>query len=232
MNQVSDMKMAVDATFSSILNEIQLSNLNFTIQMTPYAAYITLKKSSLKYQNGTYAVPSPPILSLLQEAQHIIATQKTEILELQTSYAVSRTKVDNIEIENASLLDKLNESNKALEASENVNDSLSVEIEKVGKELIKVKAVSELLETKVKDSKKKHSNEVTHLNSEIKSIEKLSKSKDKEIYNQKRVVESTRDTLKNLKAKLSNANICRTRLESENRKLKKQLEKKKSACLF
>ena len=60
-------------------------------------------------------------------------------------------KVDNIEIENASLLDKLNKSNKALEALENVNDSLSVEIENVGKELIKVKAVSELLETKVKD---------------------------------------------------------------------------------
>ena len=73
---------------------------------------------------------------------------------------------------------------------------------------------------------------MTHLNSEIKSIEKLSKSKDKEIYNQKRVVESTRDTLKNLKAKLSNANICRTRLESENRKLKKQLEKKESQHVY
>ena len=43
MNQLTDLKMAVDATFSSILNEIQLSNLNFTIQLTPYAAYATLK---------------------------------------------------------------------------------------------------------------------------------------------------------------------------------------------
>ena len=85
------MKMAVDATFSSILNEIQLSNLNFTIQVTPYAAYITLKKSSLKNQNGSYAVPSPPLLSVIQEAQRVIENQKTEIVELKESCAVSKT---------------------------------------------------------------------------------------------------------------------------------------------
>ena len=37
MNQFSELKMSVDATFSSILNEIQLSGLNFKIQVTPYA---------------------------------------------------------------------------------------------------------------------------------------------------------------------------------------------------
>ena len=43
----SDLTMAIDTTFNSILNEIQLSKLNFAIHLTPYAAYITLKKSTL-----------------------------------------------------------------------------------------------------------------------------------------------------------------------------------------
>ena len=38
--------MAIETTFNSILNEIQLSKLNFVMQLTPYAAYITLKKST------------------------------------------------------------------------------------------------------------------------------------------------------------------------------------------
>ena len=122
MNQLSDLKMAVDATFSSILNEIQLSNLNFTIQMTPYAAYITLKKSPLKNQNGSYAVPSPPVLSLLQEAQRVIEIQKREIFDLKASCSASRIKVDNIVNENASPVDELEKSFKALKASENDNN--------------------------------------------------------------------------------------------------------------
>ena len=107
MKQLSDLKMAVDATFSSILNKIQLSNLNFTIQVTPYAAYITLKKSTLKDHDGFYAVPSPPVLSLLQEAQHMIAIKNTEILELKESYEDFRVKIDDIMAENASLLDEI-----------------------------------------------------------------------------------------------------------------------------
>ena len=114
--------MAVDATFQSILNEIQLSNLNFTIQVTPYAAYITLKKSTLKAQEGSSPpilkkVPSPPILSLLQEAQHMIAIKNTEILELKESYEVFRAKIDDIMVENASLLDEIEKSNKAINQS-------------------------------------------------------------------------------------------------------------------
>ena len=41
----SDLTMAVNSTFSSILNDIQLSDLNFKIEMTPFAAIITLKKT-------------------------------------------------------------------------------------------------------------------------------------------------------------------------------------------
>ena len=69
MVRVTELKMEINSTFTSILNEIQLSNLNFSIQTTPFAAYITLKKSVQKDLNGDYATPSPPTLLLLQETQ-------------------------------------------------------------------------------------------------------------------------------------------------------------------
>ena len=78
MNQITELKMAVDAKFLSILNEIQHSNLNFSLQLTPFAAYITLKKSALKDQNGINAVPTPSILLLLQQAQQMIANLREE----------------------------------------------------------------------------------------------------------------------------------------------------------
>ena len=62
MLPVTELGMAASTTFSSILNEIQLSNLNFTNKMTPYAAYITLKKTVQKDMNGTLATPAPPLL--------------------------------------------------------------------------------------------------------------------------------------------------------------------------
>ena len=45
MIPVTDLEMAANTTFTSFLNEIKLSNLNFTINMTPCAANITLKKT-------------------------------------------------------------------------------------------------------------------------------------------------------------------------------------------
>ena len=127
---------------------------------------------------------------------------------------------------NSFLVNKLEKSKDALETSENRYNSLHVKNEKVEKELIKVHAENKLLEANVKELKKKHSNEVITLNNKIKSAEKSFKSKEKENYDQKRIIESTRDTLKNLKSKISNANVCRTKLETENTKLKKKLETK------
>ena len=68
----------------------------------------------------------------------------------------------------------------------------------------------------------------SHLKNEIKSTEKSTRAREKENHDQKKVIESARDTIKSVKAKISHANICKTKLESENRSLKKQLEKKES----
>ena len=81
----TDLEMAANSTFSSILNEIQLSNLNFKIEMTPFAANIILKKSVLRDKNGFPAIPSQPILFLLQESQQVISTLGGENAHLKAS---------------------------------------------------------------------------------------------------------------------------------------------------
>ena len=58
MDLFTESKMAIDNKFGSILQEIELSNLNFAMKITPYAAYITLKKSTVVDMKGTPSQPS------------------------------------------------------------------------------------------------------------------------------------------------------------------------------
>ena len=77
--------MAINTTFGSILNEIQLSNLNFSIQMTPFAAYIVSKKSAQKDLDGVPVSPSPPVLYLFQQAQQeYLALQDENYIEVKS----------------------------------------------------------------------------------------------------------------------------------------------------
>ena len=96
MVPVSDLEMAVNSTYSSILNEVQLSNLNYSIHMTPFAAYITLKKSVQKDLSGTPAVPSPPLLFLLDSAQQENLELRQENLQLKTACEMQQGNLDNI----------------------------------------------------------------------------------------------------------------------------------------
>ena len=68
MSQVKDLKMPINATFGSILKEIQLTNLNFSIQMTDdtfCSIHDLKKKSTQKDLHGVPSNPSPPVLYLL-----------------------------------------------------------------------------------------------------------------------------------------------------------------------
>ena len=85
MKYDTEFTMAIDATFNSILNGIQLSRLNFSIHLTPFAAYITLKKSTQVDRNGDSFAPSPPLCSLLQQAYKDQITAQEEIIGLRAS---------------------------------------------------------------------------------------------------------------------------------------------------
>jgi myosin heavy subunit len=79
----SDVTMATSISFSAILDEIQKSNLNFKIELSPFSAVVTLKKTPIKDRKGLFAVPSPPSSFLLHQAQNEIAklSQRINILE-------------------------------------------------------------------------------------------------------------------------------------------------------
>ena len=210
MNQVTELKMAIDATFSSILSEIQLSNLNFNLQITPYAAYITLKKSVITDQNGIKAVPAPPILFLLQQAHQKIA-------ELQEENKGLKVKMH----ENAMLVEAIDASNNTLAASNAAKDTLQTKLEAAEEEIIKVSSLKNSFEANLKDTKKMHLQDMNKANTTIKSLEKRGKGLEKEIHNLRRNLESSRDTLKNLKSDHSSLKISKAKLEAEKRKLEK-----------
>ena len=107
----SDLEMASNTTFSSILNESQLSNLNFAIKLTPFAAYITLKKCAQKTMNGDLVTPSPPLLFILQESQQRNLNLQEENIRLKAALTELETNYDKVVHENASHMDMVEEAN-------------------------------------------------------------------------------------------------------------------------
>ena len=49
--------MIASRIFNDILNTVQSSNLNFCLQISPFAANISLKKSFLKDKSGNVLIP-------------------------------------------------------------------------------------------------------------------------------------------------------------------------------
>ena len=138
MNGVTDLKRAVDATFSSILNKIQLSNLNFTVQITPFAAYITLKKSVIKDQHGAKALPAPPVLFLLQQAQQTIHDLRELNNRLEIKSDAAENTIKNLVSENAVLVEAIYVSDSALAASKAANDTLNVKLRAAEENILNV----------------------------------------------------------------------------------------------
>ena len=130
--------MAVDATFSSILNEIQLSNLNFTVQITPFAAYITLKKSVIKDQHGAKAFPALPVLFLLQQAQQTIHDLRELNNRLEIKSDAAEKTIKNLVSKNAVLVEAINVSDSALAASKAANDTLNVKLRAAEENILNV----------------------------------------------------------------------------------------------
>ena len=226
MNQFTDLKMAIDATFSSILNEIQLSNLNFTLQITPFAAYITLKKSVLRDQNGTKAVPAPPVIFLLQQAHQAIAELQEENNRLKINCDAAEKFNQKLVHENAILVEAIDVSNNKVAACNATTDTLRSKLEAAEEKNLEISSLKSSFEVSLKETKKSHKQEIANANSTIKSMEKGKKDQEKVIYNLKRNLESTRDILKNLKSDNSSLKISKAKLETEKRKLEKLIDQR------
>ena len=80
----SDEKMAASLTFQHILTQIQDSNLNFQLQVSPFAAVISLKKSFVKDKSG---VPLPRMRHLSDTSSKIEALE-VELSSMHNEYMI------------------------------------------------------------------------------------------------------------------------------------------------
>ena len=171
--------MAVNMTFNSILNEIQFSKLNFAINLTPFAAYITLKKSSQVDKQGTPFVPSPPLYTILQQSNHELSAAQAKIVELVTSLGKSEQKCSELESINATLLQKVQALDKNLVVSNDLNNNLMDMISEKDSRVMKLETATKDLENQLKLQKKEYVGYVKEAENQLKTNMKTIKIREK-----------------------------------------------------
>ena len=209
MSQTSDtdLEMAVSATFSSILNEIQLSNLNFKIEMTPFAAIVILKKSVLRDKNGYPAIPSPPILSLLQQSQLVISTLRNENAQLKASIQKNEDAGESIKVR-GELKVKLEEVNCELGESVDRTNNVLKEAEIMAKKLDRKDDQIATLESATRNL----TIEAEHLKSDIKLSNKSAKALEKEVARLNVKNDNLLQTVKNNRLKIRRLKLRKIKL--------------------
>ena len=212
--------MAIEAAFNAIITGIQLSNLNYTIQLTPYAAYIELKKSTQVDRNGIIAPPSPPLLTLYQELHRNLLASKEEINRLKTAVEESDSECKNLHESNATLLLQLKEANETLSTFKETNANLIQKMNKKDKELENLEAREE--KTKIKNKELIQNND--SLEHSIKDLNKNKKTLEKEVHNLSKNLGNCRDSISHLKSEISTQKIREAKFEKDTRHLKKQLK--------
>ena len=228
MDPVSDMAMAVNTTYSSILNEIQLSNLNYSIQMTPYASYITLKKSVQTDLTGAPATPSPPLLFLLQTSQQENHQLREENCRLKSALEMKQSELVKIKKENEYLGNSIEESNISVKTLNFTITDLHSQLNVAKTELENCCADKADMNDKAKEAEKKHLDKAFELKAQIQALSKNSRVQDKKIHDLSKNVENARHTIKNLKSEKSQLKMSKTKLTGEKRELEKKLVDKKS----
>ena len=164
--------------------------------------------------NGVLATPAPPLLLLLQQAQ-----KREQIYRLQNENVKVTAAADNLAHENKLLLDSLEEINHIVEDLNTTNSILRNKLTNAEKETSRNHAEKTEYESKLKEHKKKHFEEVKVIQVQVKDLTKAIKSKEKEVHNLNRSLQNTRDALKNCKAEKSQLKTKQTKLEAEIRNL-------------
>ena len=210
--------MAVNSTYNSTLNEIQLSNLNFSIQLTPYAAYITLKKSAQVDMDGKASVPAPPICLLLQQSYRDYKVAQDEITLLKDALKEKECECEDLIKVNASLFAKIKSADNDIVIANSEVAEVKAKLDNKSKEYAKLNTAKSDIEGKFNLQKKEYDDYLSKTESKIKLLNKSLQNKDKDNYNLSRHLENGRETISNLKAKTS-------KLEGDIKRLEKKLKK-------
>ena len=221
----TEFTMAADSTYISILNEIQLSNLNFSINLTPYAAYITLKKSIQVNWDGTTAVPSPPLFMLYQQSHRELMAAKEHIIGLRAALHESEKKCDDLAAENASILFKLKTADENLALSDSANTDLITNLNVKEQEVQKLVSTKNAFELQLNHQEKDYKSHVRDSEGQGRALNKIIKVKEKEIYNLNETLGNVRDTVSTLKEDICAAKSRESKLAAEIKKAQRRLKR-------
>ena len=133
--------MLASRSFDNILHQIQTSNLNFYLQLSPFGAHISLKKTLIKDKAGSYICPavsssqahSDNLKDLLHEVAAAHATIKVledEMNQLKKANANQKKEIKDLKNSNKV---KLEQNRKLSEASNYVKKKI-VAKKKTGRE--------------------------------------------------------------------------------------------------
>ena len=91
--------MAASLTFEAILKEVQTSNLNFRIEMSPFSALINLKKSFITNKFGVPIVspPSHAVINQALQSENLSHTQ--QMVKLEEIIDNLRSEYENVVLE-------------------------------------------------------------------------------------------------------------------------------------
>ena len=172
--------MVASRTFDSILEQILSSNLNFQLQISPFSANISLKKTPIKDLSGSPVLPPPTSIKPSSDATASTATDlaayaaKTIKLEKDLS-ALRRDYEDAVEDSAAAHL--------RLKSMESLVDSLRLEISNLKSESIVKESIIEDQKEEIEYLEKanKKANQISNnLNKEFSTV-KVKFNKEKEL---------------------------------------------------
>ena len=198
MDPVTDSAMAVSNTFNSIVNEIQMSKLNFAIQLTPFAAYITLKKTTQIDMDGVPCQPAPPVFSLLLQSHKDLNNAQEEIAKLKVALAErDRNPLQDLVAVNASLHRKLKSADDNISVAHAANNNLLTKLDEKEKENTNLLIIRDNLERDLKHEKKQYYQDISEADAKFKGFNKTIKSKDKEVHNLSKNLDNARGSNSN-----------------------------------
>ena len=207
----SDLTMAVNDTFNAIINEIQLSKLNFLVNVTPFAAYITIKKTTILDRDGSQAFPTPPSFELLEDMRRDKLSAEVEIGLLKEALLKSENQCKFLTHEIETLRNSSEEFEAEITSIKKKNHINEVEISKINTEKKKLKV-------DLSASEKKLSEHIYNPEQEVYGLKKMIKSREKEAYNLNSKFDNAQETIKNLKFDLATYKSSKTQMEKDIRK--------------
>ena len=237
--------MDASKAFKDILQQIESSNLNFKLEISPFSAVISLKKSFIRDKSGNLLSSNPsetPALHRLDEENQILSTKISQnesdfqslkyeyekaVYDCEEAYKV----IHNLEFRNEQLHSKIDTTNIKIEYGEN-NEYLKNELLQKINEIKDVFDKNRHFKTELKNTCTKLENlrqENTHLKEEKETLEKDSRNLSVALKSAKK---DLKDAVKrfdldksSLEKELKKMADVKYKYESEARELKKKEKK-------